>query len=75
MPALKALKTFKLDTVFRYYDYKNETLPGKTLHPDESDAIIAAGLKIGIVFQHHNDDPAKFLDPKIGLERTMPNGL
>jgi hypothetical protein len=66
LPALKVLKTFKVDTVFRYYDYKNETLPGKTLHPDESDAIIASGLKIGVVFQHHNDDPAKFLDPSSG---------
>jgi glycoside hydrolase-like protein len=66
LSALKALKTFKVDTVFRYYDYKNETLPGKTLHPDESDAIIAAGLEIGVVFQHHNEDPAKFLDPSSG---------
>ena len=66
LSALRVLKTFKVDTVFRYYDYKNETLPGKTLHPEESDAIIAAGLKIGVVFQHYNDDPAKFLDPGSG---------
>jgi hypothetical protein len=66
LSALRVLKTFKVDTIFRYYDYKNETLPGKTLHPDESDAIIAAGLKIGVVFQHYNNDPAKFLDPSSG---------
>jgi hypothetical protein len=66
LAALKALKSFKVDTVFRYYDHKDETLPGKTLHPEEADAIIAAGLKIGVVFQHYNDDPAKFLAPSSG---------
>lgn len=66
-PVLSHLKTsFKMDTVFRYYDHKDETLPGKTLSPAEADEIIAAGLKIGVVFQHHNDDPAKFLDPASG---------
>jgi hypothetical protein len=65
--ALKVLKEeFKVDTVFRYYDHPDETLDGKTLLPAESDAIIKAGLKIGVVFQHHNDDPGKFLDPDAG---------
>jgi hypothetical protein len=66
LPALGALKAFGVDTVFRYYDHIDETLPEKTLLAAESDAIIAAGLKIGVVFQHHNDDPAKFLDPESG---------
>lgn len=66
-PALARLKSdFGISTVFRYYDHENETLPGKTLTGSEADAIIAAGLKIGVVFQHHNDDPAKFLDPASG---------
>jgi hypothetical protein len=68
LPALKVLKTFNVDTIFRYYDYENETLPGKTMLAAESDAIIAADLKIGVVFQHHNDDPAKFLVPTSGTE-------
>jgi glycoside hydrolase-like protein len=68
LPALKALKAFQVDTIFRYYDHRDETLPGKTLLPDESDAILAAGLKIGVVFQHHNDDPAKFLVPSAGTK-------
>ncbi len=68
-PVLHQLKTsFQLDTVFRYYDHKDETLPGKTLSATEADEIIAAGLKIGVVFQHHNDDPAKFLDPASGTQ-------
>jgi glycoside hydrolase-like protein len=64
--ALEQLKAFKIDTVFRYYDHEDETLPGKTLFQPESDAIISAGLKIGVVFQHRNDDPAKFLAPDSG---------
>jgi hypothetical protein len=66
--ALEQLKLFKVSTVFRYYDHENETLPGKTLFRAESDAIISAGLKIGVVFQHHNDDPAKFLVPDAGTK-------
>jgi hypothetical protein len=68
LPALKQLRNFKVDTIFRYYDHENETLRGKTLHHDESDAIIASGLKLGVVFQHHNDDPAKFLAPDAGTK-------
>ncbi|HEY6259802.1 MAG TPA: glycoside hydrolase domain-containing protein [Xanthobacteraceae bacterium] len=67
-PALEALKAFNVDTIFRYYDQEDETLPGKTLSGEESDAILAAGLKIGVVFQHHNDDPTKFLDPSSGTK-------
>jgi hypothetical protein len=66
--ALEQLKLFKIGTVFRYYDHEDETLPGKTLFHAESDAIISAGLKIGVVFQHHNDDPAKFLVPDSGAK-------
>ncbi len=58
---------FKVDTIFRYYDYPDDlTLPGKALRPPESDALLAGGFKIGVVFQHHNDNPAKFFEPQIG---------
>ncbi|HEY1735557.1 MAG TPA: glycoside hydrolase domain-containing protein [Methylovirgula sp.] len=66
--ALLKLKDLGVTTLLRYYDQENETLPGKTLHAEESDAIISAGLKIGVVFQHHNDDPGKFLKPLVGKE-------
>ena len=64
--ALEELKGFGVETIFRYYDHENETLPGKTLLPAESDAIIKAGMKIGVVFQHNNDNPVKFMDSTAG---------
>src|SRR5262249_35698750 len=67
MPALPLLKSrFKLNTVFRYYDHKEETIEGKTLLPTEADALLSAHLKIGVVFQHYNDDPGKFMPPDAG---------
>lgn len=63
---LAALKKLNITTVFRYYDHTDETLTGKTLRVGESDAILAAGMQLGVVFQHHNDDPAKFIIPQIG---------
>ena len=63
---LDAVKDLKIGVVFRYYDHTDETIDGKTLLPAESDRIFGAGLEIGVVFQHHNDDPAKFLIPAIG---------
>jgi hypothetical protein len=67
---LQSLKSdFKAEAIFRYYDYPaDETLPNKTLRSNESDALIAAGYKVGVVFQHHNDNPAKFLEPNIGKQ-------
>jgi hypothetical protein len=58
---LDALKSFGVTTVFRYYDMPDETLPGKTLLPNEVAAILAKNLKIGVVFQHNSDDPATFI--------------
>lgn len=66
--ALAAFEEFGVKTVLRYYDHEEETLAGKTLLPAESDAILAAGLSIGVVFQHFNDDPGKFLDRNAGTK-------
>ena len=53
--------------MFRYYDYPEDpTLPGKVLRASESDALLASKFRIGVIFQHHNDNPAKFLEPQIG---------
>ena len=60
------IRRLGIATAFRYYDHTNETLPGKTLRASEAEALALAGLNIGVVFQHHNDDPAKFLIPDIG---------
>ena len=70
VPVLKLLKSdFKVDAIFRYYDYpETETTPGKTLRKPESDAILAEGYKIGTIFQHYNNNPAKFFEPNIGTQ-------
>jgi hypothetical protein len=52
---LKTLKAAGVRTVARYYDYPDETLPGKTLTQPEVDLIAARGMSIVVIFQHHND--------------------
>jgi hypothetical protein len=52
---LKALKASGVRTIARYYDYPDETLPGKTLTQPEVDLIAARGLSLVVIFQHHND--------------------
>jgi hypothetical protein len=57
---LNQMRVAGINTVIRYYDYANETLPGKTLTRTERDFILANGFKIAVVFQHHNDQMASF---------------
>ncbi len=57
---LKALQRSGVTTVARYYDYVDETLPGKTLTLAERDLAAARGMKLIVVFQHHNDQLASF---------------
>lgn len=49
-------------TIIRYYDRLDETMPGKTLHRDERDAITKNRFSIAVVFQHNNNDYKKFKD-------------
>jgi hypothetical protein len=58
---LDALKEFGVTTIFRYYDLPKETIACKTLLPEEADAIVAKGMKLGVVFQNNSDDPATFI--------------
>lgn len=67
-PALQALKQFGVGTIIRYYDQAQETLPCKTLLPQEADAILAEGFSIAVVFQHNNDDPETFFSKTRGAE-------
>jgi hypothetical protein len=76
-----ALKKLGLKTVIRYYDWPSETKQCKTLMPDESDAIIKAGLSIVTVFQYKGEDPERFLarrhgapDAKRALDLAAANG-
>ncbi len=57
---LDAIQRQGVTTVARYYDYPDETLPGKTLTQAERDMVAARGLSLVVVFQHHNDQLASF---------------
>jgi hypothetical protein len=54
------MKANGVNTIIRYYDYEDETLPGKTLRRTERDLIMLNGFKLAVVFQHHNDQIASF---------------
>ena len=57
---LDQMKAIGVNTVIRYYDHEDETLPGKTLRRGERDAILMNGLKMGVVFQHRNNKFGSF---------------
>ena len=52
---LKTIKASGVRTIARYYDYPDETLPGKTLTQTEVDLLAARGMSLVVIFQHHND--------------------
>jgi hypothetical protein len=57
---LDQMKANGISTILRYYDHEDETLPGKTLRRAERDLIVLNGFKLGVVFQHRNDQLASF---------------
>lgn len=59
---LESMRAVGVDTIARYYDYENETLPGKLLTLDEADLITEHGLNLLVVFQHRNNRPETFRD-------------
>jgi hypothetical protein len=59
---LNQMRASGINTIIRYYDHANETLPGKTLTRTERDLILANGFKIAVVFQHHNDQLTSFTE-------------
>jgi len=54
------MKTIKVNTVIRYYDQTNETLPGKTVRQSEVDLLARNGFDLMVVFQHNNSNIASF---------------
>ena len=54
-PFLKAAHAAGVRVIARYYDYPDETLPGKTLTQPEVDLLAARGMRLVVIFQHHND--------------------
>src|SRR6516162_6236030 len=57
---LKDVKSMGVSTVIRYYDWKDETLPGKTLTAVELGLIAKNMLNVAVIFQHHNDRTETF---------------
>jgi hypothetical protein len=79
--AFDALHDLGIKTVIRYYDNVAETLPCKTLVPEETRAVLAAGFSLLAVFQHNNDNPMTFVTPGRGtldaqraIELALANG-
>jgi Domain of unknown function (DUF1906) len=70
---LNQMKANGINTIIRYYDHEDETLPGKTLRRAERDLIMLNGFKLGVVFQHHNDQIASFttLRGRLDAERSL----
>jgi Domain of unknown function (DUF1906) len=64
---LTKLKGASIDTIIRYYDWPEETLPGKTLTRRELDLIAKVGMSVAVIFQHHNDCPCTFMTKGRGV--------
>lgn len=80
-PAEFELIRLGIQTIIRYYDHPNETIPCKTLTPPETDFLIRNGFSVAVVFQHNNDRPMTFLqgdrgrkDAARALELAAANG-
>src|SRR5947209_5651054 len=58
---LAKLKAVGISTVIRYYDWPEETLPGKTLTARELALIGKAGLSVAVIFQHNSDCLCTFM--------------
>ena len=63
---LYGFKAIGVKTIARYYDWVEPDTTCKSLFPQESDAIIAAGFSIITIFQHENSDPETFFDKTRG---------
>jgi hypothetical protein len=59
---LRKLKGVGISTIIRYYDWAEETLPGKTLTGHELELISKVGLSVAAIFQHHNDCLCTFME-------------
>jgi Rv2525c-like, glycoside hydrolase-like domain len=58
---LLKLKGAGIGTVIRYYDWAEETLPGKTLTSRELNLIANADMSVAVIFQHNNDCLCTFM--------------
>lgn len=58
---LTKIKATGIATIIRYYDWTNETLPGKTLSMRELRLIAKLEMSVAVIFQHHNDCLCTFM--------------
>jgi len=58
---LTKIKAVGIETIIRYYDWVDETLPGKTLTLRELNLLAKAGMSIAVIFQHNNDCLCTFM--------------
>jgi hypothetical protein len=58
---LKKIKAIGINTVIRYYDWSNETLPGKTLTLRELNLLAKLEMGVAVIFQHFNDCLCTFI--------------
>jgi hypothetical protein len=58
---LAKIKAIGIDTVIRYYDWIDETLPGKTLNLHELALIGKADMSVAVIFQHNSDCLCTFM--------------
>src|SRR5262249_2660968 len=64
---LRKIKGIGINSVIRYYDWSNETLPGKTLTLQELRLIAKLEMSVAVVFQHHNDCLCTFMTKGRGV--------
>ncbi len=57
---LNQMQAIGVNTIIRYYDHQDETLPGKTLRRGERDLILMNGFKTVVIFQHRNNQFGSF---------------
>jgi hypothetical protein len=58
---LKKIKAIGINSIIRYYDWSNETLPGKTLTMRELRLIAKLEMSVAVIFQHFNDCLCTFM--------------
>jgi hypothetical protein len=58
---LAKVKAIGIETIIRYYDWPDETLPGKTLTARELALIAKTGMSVAVIFQHNSDCLCTFM--------------
>jgi hypothetical protein len=58
---LRKVKDIGIGTIIRYYDWRDETLPGKTLTQRELGLIAKLNMSVAVIFQHNNDCLCTFM--------------